>query len=134
MIVYLARDIPAFLMYCVYGESRSSLFIESTGLYDTDSMIYIGRILRSSTISVGLAQARTMTIPGASGTVVYYTKKWLSVQTGTKSKNPVCSGTVSWHLWPGRQWSPVCVFILQEIFIYYIKFKCKKYWNKKENH
>ena len=30
MIVYLARDIPAFVMYCVYGESRSSLLIEST--------------------------------------------------------------------------------------------------------
>ena len=34
MIVYLARDIPAFVMYCVYGESGSSLLIEST-----DSMI-----------------------------------------------------------------------------------------------
>ena len=32
--VYLARDIPAFVMYCVYGESGSSLLIEST-----DSMI-----------------------------------------------------------------------------------------------
>ena len=29
LIVYLARDIPAFVMYCVYGESRSSLLIES---------------------------------------------------------------------------------------------------------
>ena len=35
MIVYLAQDIPAFVMYCVYGESRSSLAIESS----TDSMI-----------------------------------------------------------------------------------------------
>ena len=34
MIVYLVRDIPAFVMYCIYGESRSSLLIEST-----DSMI-----------------------------------------------------------------------------------------------
>ena len=34
MIVYLTRDIPAFVMYCVYGKSRSSLLIEST-----DSMI-----------------------------------------------------------------------------------------------
>ena len=34
VIVYLARDIPVFLMYCVYGESGSSLLIEST-----DSMI-----------------------------------------------------------------------------------------------
>ena len=30
MIVYLARDIPAFVMYCIYGESRSSLLKEST--------------------------------------------------------------------------------------------------------
>ena len=36
MIVYLARDIPAFVMYCVNGESGSSLLIEST-----DSMIII---------------------------------------------------------------------------------------------
>ena len=35
-IMYLARDVPAFLMYCVYGASRSSLLIEST-----DSMIII---------------------------------------------------------------------------------------------
>ena len=34
VIVYLARDIPAFVMYCVDGESGSSLLIEST-----DSMI-----------------------------------------------------------------------------------------------
>ena len=35
VIVYLARDIPAFVMYCVNGTFRSSLLIEST-----DSMIY----------------------------------------------------------------------------------------------
>ena len=34
MIVYLVRGIPAFVMFCVYGESLSSLLIEST-----DSMI-----------------------------------------------------------------------------------------------
>ena len=34
MIIYLVRDIPAFVMYCVNGESGSSLLIEST-----DSMI-----------------------------------------------------------------------------------------------
>ena len=41
MKVYLARDISAFLMYCVYGDFCSSLFIsESTLLIDsTDSMI-----------------------------------------------------------------------------------------------
>ena len=36
MIVYLVRDIPAFVMYCINGESGSSLLIEST-----DSMIYV---------------------------------------------------------------------------------------------
>ena len=30
MIVYLARDIPAFVKYCVNGASPSSLLIEST--------------------------------------------------------------------------------------------------------
>ena len=35
MIVYLARDIPPFVMYCVNGASCSSLLIEST-----DSMIH----------------------------------------------------------------------------------------------
>ena len=34
MIIYLVRDIPAFVMYCVNGEYGSSLLIEST-----DSMI-----------------------------------------------------------------------------------------------
>ena len=34
VIVYLARDIPAFVMYCVNGASGSSLLIESV-----DSMI-----------------------------------------------------------------------------------------------
>ena len=34
MIAYLARDIPAFVMYCVNAESGSFLLIEST-----DSMI-----------------------------------------------------------------------------------------------
>ena len=38
MIVYLAQDIAAFVMYCAYGESRSSLLIEST-----DSMINLNR-------------------------------------------------------------------------------------------
>ena len=36
MIVYLARAIQAFVMYCFIGTSRSSLLIEST-----DSMIII---------------------------------------------------------------------------------------------
>ena len=40
MIVYLARDIPAFVMYCVNGASCSSLLIESV-----DSMIYMKKRL-----------------------------------------------------------------------------------------
>ena len=34
MIVYLAQNIPPFVMYCVNGKPRSSLLIKST-----DSMI-----------------------------------------------------------------------------------------------
>ena len=33
--MYLSQDIRAFVMYCVYGESRSSLLIESN-----DSMVF----------------------------------------------------------------------------------------------
>ena len=40
MRVYLARDIPACVMYCVNGESGSFLLIEST-----DSMIPYGTII-----------------------------------------------------------------------------------------
>ena len=41
MIVYLARAIQAFVMYCVNGTSRSSLLVESTDsmIESTDSMI-----------------------------------------------------------------------------------------------
>ena len=38
MIVYLAQDIPVFVMYCFNGESGSSLLIESTDSMTTDSM------------------------------------------------------------------------------------------------
>ena len=40
MIVYLTRDIPAFVMFCVNGESGSSLLIEST-----DSMIIVAIVV-----------------------------------------------------------------------------------------
>ena len=30
MILYLLRDFPAFVMYCVYENSRSSVLTEST--------------------------------------------------------------------------------------------------------
>ena len=43
MIVYPARDIRPFVMYCVNGKPRSSLLIESTDsmIESTDSMILI---------------------------------------------------------------------------------------------
>ena len=47
MIVYLARDIPAFVMYCLNGESGSSLLIESS-----DSMIHV-RSVCGLVVSIG---------------------------------------------------------------------------------
>ena len=43
VIVYLARDIRPFVMYCVNGKPRSSLLIESTDsmIESTNSMILI---------------------------------------------------------------------------------------------
>ena len=42
VIVYLARAIQAFVMYCVKGTSRSSLLIESTdSMKSIDSMIFV---------------------------------------------------------------------------------------------
>ena len=43
MIVYPARDIRPFVMYCVNGKPRSSLLIESTDsmIESTDSMILL---------------------------------------------------------------------------------------------
>ena len=49
MIVHLARDIPPFVMYCVYGESGSSLLIEST-----DSMIISDIIVESALLPLGM--------------------------------------------------------------------------------
>ena len=48
MIVYLARAIQAFVMYCVNGTSRSSLLIEST-----DSMIYVRKRVRTQVSARG---------------------------------------------------------------------------------
>ena len=50
MIVYLARDIPAFVMYCVNGESGSSLLIESTDsmiviIYSVDSIVEMTQVI-----------------------------------------------------------------------------------------
>ena len=41
--MYLARDIPAFVMYCVYGTSRSSLLNRVYRLYD---VLYSGKLSR----------------------------------------------------------------------------------------
>ena len=57
MIMYLARDIPAFAMYCIYGESDSSLLIQSTDSgYDSEiniqytTCIYVYIIISMNTI------------------------------------------------------------------------------------
>ena len=50
MIVYLARDIRPFVMYCVNGKPRSSLLIESTVC-----MIYIN-VADNSTVKGGSLQ------------------------------------------------------------------------------
>ena len=49
MEVFLALDIPPFVMYCVNGKPRSSLFIEST-----DSMITNKNILQKMKSDVRL--------------------------------------------------------------------------------
>ena len=68
MIVYLARDIPAFVMYCVNGESGSSLLIEST-----DSMM-------SSTQSGNLRNLQIV--------LRYLRKSKLRTQSATQSRDP----------------------------------------------
>ena len=58
MIVFLARDIQAFVMYCVNGTSRSSLLIESTDsmiIESTDSMIKNEKHLKNEQKSRGAA-------------------------------------------------------------------------------
>ena len=62
MIVYLARDISAFGMYCVYGISRSSLLIESI-----DSMIhYYAGTCNFSVANVAITALTMITIIGQS--------------------------------------------------------------------
>ena len=63
MIVFLARDIQAFVMYCVNGTSRSSLLIEST-----DSMIY--RKIRAIELTRKLASLAIISIHERRGEVV----------------------------------------------------------------
>ena len=57
--MYVARDMPTFVMYCVNAESRSSVLLESTEYIYIIIFIYIGRALHSSTVSVGIAKARS---------------------------------------------------------------------------
>ena len=44
MIVYLARDIQAFVTYCVNGTSLSSLLIESTDSMIQEEYIYFNKM------------------------------------------------------------------------------------------
>ena len=57
VIVYLAGDNPAIVMYCVYGESCSSPLIESTVIIfiDNEAEVYIYVIhARTETITIVL--------------------------------------------------------------------------------
>ena len=73
MIVYLAGDIPPFVMYCFYEVSGSSLLIESV----TDSMIVLLDLCRSNSFrmwSVGvILYIHTCEELGASTRPIYYT-------------------------------------------------------------
>ena len=62
MIVYLARDIRPFVMYCVNGKPRSSLLIEST-----DSMIelQVGSRNREYNVTEGQSQSVCVELNGA---------------------------------------------------------------------
>ena len=85
--VPIARDIPAFVMYCVNGESGSSLLIEST-----DSMIctWWGRVgcARAYNIKQLALTYKTITIP--SGTIVQ--RNGHLCGTRIKSTNLGCPG------------------------------------------
>ena len=57
MIVYLARDIPAFVMYCVNGESGSSLLTESTdSMIDTGALISLEKLDSHATITTSVGR------------------------------------------------------------------------------
>ena len=44
MTVFLALDIPPFVMYCVNGKPRSSLFVESTDSMINEEYDYMGTV------------------------------------------------------------------------------------------
>ena len=54
MIVYLARDIPPFVMYCFNGKSRSSLLIESTNSMTCNCLHYFSHTVTANEVSVKL--------------------------------------------------------------------------------
>ena len=63
MIVYLARDIPVFVMYCVNGESGSSLLIQSYGIQERKKKNLLTKIRdaaakRTDTRRVGISNMR----------------------------------------------------------------------------
>ena len=98
VIVYLARDIPVFVMYCVYGTSRSSLLIEST-----DSMIYRKSVplntpeilLRYNCWDDGLGPTDVLWSVGISLSVQnhnhYTTAKAIYIPWHRREKSRVCS-------------------------------------------
>ena len=51
MEVFLALDIPPFVMYCVNGKPRSSLFIESTDSMITRNATALGSLIRPRAVT-----------------------------------------------------------------------------------
>ena len=83
MIVYLARDIPAFVMYCVYGESCSSLLIEST-----NSMMILFYI------TLCIHSVDGIDVRPADPNVVALRLNWLETDPNIHSGDPVrCTNT-----------------------------------------
>ena len=64
MIVYLTRDISPFVMYCVYGESGSSLLIVYP-LYDSTLMLsqYVNDAITLNDVFLKKTHFKMITIP-----------------------------------------------------------------------
>ena len=73
MIVYLARAIQAFVMYCVNGTSRSSLLIESTDsmIYNTCTPYPLAALTCVSDVMVAMGAFETSTLWESEGLVWY---------------------------------------------------------------
>ena len=95
VIVYLAQDIPAFVMYCVYGESGSSLLTESTNSVadlENEKGWFQVTLVRGK-FFVGHAHLRsredTYLSHGVCGRKTQETNKWIVQGTQTRSRQEI---------------------------------------------